>query len=296
MHHDPLTFQWPVLAIAIISLALGGCATAPKPDPHFLARPFTVRLAQVPIADKDAIRSVVAPDRPKDDQEAAMKTNLAIESAQYQALADMRAALTAFPDLQVGSAPLTLPAELSGFPILGRDQPLSPDVLTRLRATCDADALLRFGISDYGLTPKAWRSGVITFEVVSTLGIAAIAYARPATRAIAGVYLAQETVEETIEAYSGFWALNEVYRPVRVEAEMIDLRTGRRAWADSETGFSDRRLSRIYTTVTSEERKTQLSEALHEAITKVVHDFQQSAGRPVPATKPAAHSTPAAAG
>ena len=255
-----------------------------------------MRLAQVPIADKDAVRSVIAKDSPKDDLEAATNTEQAIESAQAQALADIRGALAVFPDLQVGSGPLTLPAELAGFPILGRDQPLGPDVLTRLRAICDADALLRFGISDYGLTPKAWRSGVITFEVVSTLGIAAIAYAKPATRAIAGAYLAQETVEETIEAYSGFWALDEVYRPVRVEAEMIDLHTGRRAWADSETGFSDRRLSRIYTTVTSDERKTQLSEALHEAITKVVRDFQQSAGRPAPATKPDARSIPAAAG
>ena len=148
----------------------------------------------------------------------------------------------------------------------------------------------QLGVSDHGLTPKAWRNGVITFEVVfevvSTLGVAAIACARPATRAIAGAYLAQKTIGEAIEAYSGFWALDEAYRPVRVEAEMIDLQTGRTVWADSETGFSNRRLSRIYTTVTPGERKAQLSVALHEAIIKVVHDFEQSAGR---------HAGPAAA-
>ncbi|OYV93127.1 MAG: hypothetical protein B7Z60_09650 [Ferrovum sp. 37-45-19] len=159
-----------------------------------------------------------------------------------------------------------------------RNQSLTPEVAASLRASSGADALLRFGISDYGLTPKAWRHGVIAFEVVSTLGIAAIAYARPATRAIAGAYLAQETIEETIEAYSGFWTLDEVYRPVRVEAEMIDLHTGRRVWADSETGFSDRRLSRIFRTVTDEERKAQLSAALREAINKVVSDFQKARG------------------
>jgi hypothetical protein len=66
----------------------------------------------------------------------------------------------------------------------------------------------QLGVSDHGLTPKAWRNGVITFEVVfevvSTLGVAAIACARPATRAIAGAYLAQKTIGEAIEAYSGF--------------------------------------------------------------------------------------------
>ena len=231
------------------------------------------------MADQEAVRSVVVQERPKDAPEVKQEVNQAIETAQTQALADMTSALTAFPDLHVDSAPFTLPPALEGFPITNRDQPLAPEILTALRTASGADALLRFGISDYGLTPKAWRTGVITFEVVSTLGIAAVAYAKPATRAIAGAYLLQESIEETIEATTGFWALDEVYRPVRVEAEMLDLKTGRRVWADSETGFSDRRLSRIYTTVNSGERKAQLSAALHEAITKVVANFRESAGR-----------------
>ncbi|WP_273121098.1 hypothetical protein [Ferrovum myxofaciens] len=68
---------------------------------------------------------------------------------------------------------------------------------------------------------------------------------------------------------------------------MIDLQTGRTVWADSATGFFDRRLSRIYTTVTPAERKAQLNAALHEAIAKVAHDFEQSGGRQVgPAAAP----------
>jgi len=97
--------------------------------------------------------------------------------------------------------------------------------------------MLRFGISDYGTTPKAWRQGIIVFEVVSTLDIAAIAYPRPATRTMASAYLVQEAIEESIEAYSGFWALDQVCRAVRVEAEMIDLKTGRRVCSYNETGF-----------------------------------------------------------
>lgn len=262
-----------------VGLALSSCAvTAIKPDTQFLAKPLKIGLAQIPFKDKAAVRSVVAQDRPKDSTETDQETNSAIEAMQSQAFTDMTNSLAAFPGITVNSAAILLPSILKGFPIADRDQALTPEVATSLRASSGDDALLLFGISDYGLTPKAWRHGVIAFEVVSTLGIAAIAYARPATRAIAGVYLAQETIEETIEAYSGFWALDEVYRPVRVEAEMIDLHTGRRVWADCETGFSDRRLSRIFRTVTKEERSDQLSVAMREALNKVVSDFEKARG------------------
>jgi hypothetical protein len=277
-HGNPVNLRKPIVSVAV-GLAIGGCATAPKPDSQFLARPHEVSLAQIYPQDRDAIRSVVAPDLPKDSLDADEQTGKAIEAAQSQALTDLNSVLATIPDFKVDSAPVALPSALKGFPITDRNQPLTPDVLAALRDSSRADVLLRFGISDYGLTPKAWRDSVIAFEVVSTLGIAAIAYAKPATRAIAGVYLAQETIEETLEAYSGFKALDEVYRPVRVEAEMIDLQTGRRVWADSETGFSDRRLSRIYKTVTNEERKAQLSTALHGAIVKIVNNFRKSAGR-----------------
>ncbi len=269
----------PALTLAV-SLALGGCAIAPKPDVQFISKPFTLRLAQIPILDRDAVRGVVTEGKPKADPQAEQETTQTIDDAQAQAMAEMDSAFAAFPGLHVNDSPLKLPLELDRFPIVRRNEPLTPGVLAALRDTSNADALLRFGISDYGRTPKEWRNAVITFEVVSTLGIAAVAYARPATRSLAGVYLAQETVEETVEEYSGLWALDEVYRPVRVEVEMIDLHTGRRVWADTQTGFSDRRLSRLYSTVTRVERKAQLRAALHEAIAKVVRDFQKSAGRP----------------
>lgn len=263
----------------VVGLTLSGCAvTALQPDTRFLAKPLKIGLIQIPFQDKAAIRSVVAQDQPKDSTEADQETNNAIEAMQSQAFTDMTNALAAFPGITVNSASIPTPTILQGSLIADRDQALSPEVATSLHASSGADAVMLFRISDYGLTPKVWRDGVMAFEVVSTLGIAAIAYARPATHAIAGMYLAEETIEETIEAYSGFWALDEVYRPVRVEAEMIDLQTGRRVWADSETGFSDNGFSRIFRTVTKEERKAQLSAALREAINKVASDFRKVRG------------------
>lgn len=266
-----------ILAVAVC-LTLGGCATAPKTDTQFVTRSLKVCLAQVSIQDREAVRSVVVPDPSKVKSDDEQAINKAIQTAQTQALTEMTSAFAVMPGLKVNAVPVVLPSVLNEFPIMDRKHPLSAEVLATLRASSGTDALLRFGISDYGLTPRAWRHGVIAFEVVSTLGIAAIAYANPATRAIAGVYLAQETIEESIEAYSGFWALNEVYRPVRVEAEMIDLQTGRTVWADSEIGFSDRSLSRLYRTVSNEERERQLRTALHDAINKVVGNFQKGTG------------------
>lgn len=190
----------------------------------------------------------------------------------------MADAFAAVPGIQVSSSPAELPPDLAAFPIVDRAGELPKGALVQLQSSSDADVLLRFGISDYGTTPKAWRQGVIAFEVISTLGIAAVAYARPATRAIAGAYLVQEAIEEGIEAYSGFWALDQVYRPVRVEAEMIDLKSGNRIWSDSETGLSDRRLSRIFRTVPKEEREAQLSVSLRDAIAKLISDFRKSFG------------------
>ncbi|HQQ64460.1 MAG TPA: hypothetical protein PLF22_12940 [Pseudomonadales bacterium] len=258
----------------VLILFLGGCATSNKPDSQLLDPPITVSLIQIPLRDHDAVRSVVAGDHLKITQKADDETAKAIVSAHAQVLAETTRALADLPGWRVNSIPLELPDPLLALPIQNRKQPLDPDMLKSLQMKSGSDMLLRIGISDYGATPKTWRSGVITFEVVTTLGIAAIAYVRPATRAIAGAYLVQEAVEETAEAYSGFWALDQVYRPVRVEAELIDLRTGSTVWADSATGFSDRRLMRMFTAVTDEERQTQLRTALHDAIRKVMERFQ----------------------
>ncbi|MBI3778215.1 MAG: hypothetical protein HY274_04795, partial [Gammaproteobacteria bacterium] len=136
--------------------------------------------------------------------------------------------------------------------------------------------ILRFRITDYGLTPKSWRKAVIVFEVTTTLAIAAIAYANPATRPIAGVYLVTETIEETAEAYGGFWALDNIYRPVRIEAEVITLPTGTQAWKDSATGFSDRSLTRMVRKVSVTEREAQLDSALHDAVNLIVADLRKA--------------------
>ena len=130
----------------------------------------------------------------------------------------------------------------------------------------------KFGISDYGLTPKSWRDGYITFEITSTLAIAgAIAYTgSAAARAAAGAYLVQEGIEESAESYAGFWALDVVSRPVRIEAQFVRLNPVTTVWEDSDTGLADVKLSRLTRKVGSAEQNNQLDQSTDFAVNGLV--------------------------
>lgn len=157
----------------------------------------------------------------------------------------------------------------------GLESPITQDEADRLRKNTGADVLLRFGITDYGLTPRSWRNGYIAFEVTSTLAIAGvIAYSgAAAAKAAAGAYLVQEAAEETAEAYAGFWGLDVVSRPVRMEAELVQLNPVATLWKTSDTGLSETHLSRLTRTVSYEERNHQLDQSTDDAVKKVASEL-----------------------
>jgi len=165
------------------------------------------------------------------------------------------------------------------------------EMADQIRSTTGADALVRFRITDYGRTPRSWRNGVIAFEVVSTLGIAAVAYSYPKTRALAGVYLLQETIEESAEAFAGFWALDEVCRPIRMQAQLYDLHTGLAVWEGSATGLSDIRLSRLVRTIATTERESQLQNASVSAARKLARELVDAIPNKAPVELPRANPT-----
>ena len=82
--------------------------------------------------------------------------------------------------------------------------------------------------------------------------------------------MAQETVEETAEGYAGFWALNVVSRPVRIEAELIRLKPLAIVWKTADTGLSDVRLSRLIRKVGPAERDSQLEQSTDDAVKDIV--------------------------
>ena len=225
------------------------------------------------------LREQFAATLPADSAAARLAIDEAVRRAQIDALASMRRAI----ERRGGTVVAESEPALRAVRDLGLDSPdhaVSPESARALRSASHADALLRFRITDYGTTPRAWRKAYIAFEVVSTLAIAAVAYAYPKTRPIAGVYLVEETIEETLEGYGGFWALNEVCRPVRIEAEWISLDTGATVWKDSATGFSDVVLGRMVRKVSDAEADTQRAEASDRAARKIAGGIVKALGRP----------------
>ena len=270
-------FRDALVATLLSTLILGGCAgssvrqIAREPA----AGPLRVVLVETPNSvDPPALRRVFAPDLAEDSDEARKLVQSGVAKAEAQAMVEMQNALTLAGMVVLSSEAIT--RRVNDLQINSTQTILRQETANELRIVSGAEGLLRFRITDYGQTPKTWQKWVIGWEIVSTLGIAAIAYAAPKTRPLAGVYLVEESIEETIEAYSGFWALNKLCRPVRIEAELLDLRTGETVWADSNTGLAEVRLIRLVTSVDPATRDAQLEAATHEAAEGLIDGLVKS--------------------
>ena len=272
-----MVFRNTLVATILCTLLLDGCATstvqviAREPTAH---PPQVVLIESSSDVDLPALRNVFSPDMPKDSEETIKLVKSGMTEAEIRAMAEMKNALTNIGMTVINSEAVT--RRVNELEINRMHKKLSLDQAHELHLVSGADNLLRFRITDYGLTPKAWRNWVIGFEVVSTVGIAAIAYTTPELRPLAGVYLVTEAVEETAEAYTGFWALDKLSRPVRIEAEMFDLRTGEMLWADSNTGLARVHLIRLATHIDAATRNAQLEDATHESVEKLMGQMVKS--------------------
>ena len=272
-----MTTRKIVLAV-LIGFGVAGCVTT-QPNrlgpQDMVGRPQNAVLVQAPmLVDNATLHNLFAPDLAENSPESRDAVGNAVDKAQARALAYMRSAIESQTGIRIINSEGVTRA-VDELRINDTQNIITKEVAEQLRAVSGADAILRFRITDYGVTPKSWRNRVIVFEVISTLAIAAIAYAKPATRPIAGAYLVTEAIEETAEAYAGFWALDERYRPVRIEAELIMLDTGIQAWKSGATGFSDMGLTRLVRKVSVTERDAQLDSAIHEAVNDIVADLQK---------------------
>jgi len=238
-----------------------------------LKAPIKVLVMQSPVTiDPGRLQKVLAPDIKPELSVSEEPISQGVKHAQEYALAEMESALTKQTNFVVVAPPKAEQKFVSKIQRHDFATAISQEEADRIQTTTGADALLRFDITDYGLTPKSWRKGYITFEVTTTLAIAGvIAYTGSAVaKAAAGAYLAQETVEETAEAYAGFWGLDVVCRPVRIEAELIGLNPVTIVWKTSDTGLSDIKLSRLTRKVGSDEQDRQLNQATDDAVKDIV--------------------------
>lgn len=273
MNNFPRRFH--IAFLYLMGVLLGGCANTTNmqlAEAHMKV-PIKILIMQSPITiGTDSLQKVFAPDIKPELSVSDESISQGVKHAQEYAIAAMESALAKEPKLIVVTPPVEEKQFFDNIQSRGLKGIITQDEAARLQAVTGADALLRFGITDYGLTPQSWRNGFIAFEVTTTLALAAvIAYSNSvAAKSVAGVYLVQEAIEETATGYAGFWSLDEVCRPVRVEAEMIRMNPVTTLWKTSDTGLSDVSLSRLVRKVGSDERDSQLDQAADYAVKDVV--------------------------
>jgi len=264
--------------LCITGACLNGCAsiTPIQLDQEHVHLPLKILVVPSPLTiTPTRIGDVVAPESKKKLTQNTPLIEHAIKQMHKQAFASMDTALASETALFVITPSDRVQAEIDNITRNHFKATPTQNVADRLQSATHADAILKYAITDYGLTPHAWRSGYITFEVATTLAItAAIAsIGTHVAKAAAGTYLAQEAVEETAEGYAGFWALDVVCRPVRIEAELIQLNPVKVIWQTSDTGLSDIRLSRLTRHIGTTELNQQLAESIDAAANDVVSDL-----------------------
>lgn len=277
----PLPRRAALLCASVLgaTLCLSGCATAPTTH---LARtaaalhfPLRVVTLEAPMAvDAGRLQEVFAPGAKQPLADDDPRLVQARQRGEARAAAAMAAALGGEPNVVV-IVPAEEQSPLDALRSRALASAITPDEAMRLHAATGADVLLRYGITDYGLTPAAWRHGYIAFEVVTTVALAAvIAYSGSrAAQAAATLYLAQETAEESAEAYATFQAFDEVCRPVRMEAQLLALQPPALLWQAGDTGISDIKLGRYFRKVGAEERDRQIDHATGDAVRGIARDL-----------------------
>ncbi len=234
--------------------------------------PIKMIVLQAPMAiDHERLKAVFGKELSEDAPLPDAVIQEQESRAQTRALTAMNSALANQPSFVVVPTPTTDPS-INTIENQNFDSPITQDDADRIALATGTDAILRYRITDYGLTPVAWRKAYVTFEVASTLTIAgSIALIGTKVARTAGaVYLAEEGTEELAEGYAGFWAFNEVCRPVRIEAELIRLKPVQIIWKTSDTGTSDIRLSRIIRKIAPNELDGQLMLSTNHAASTVI--------------------------
>ena len=271
-----------LLLVILVGSGLSGCATTTM---HLamspMERPIKMLVVQAPMTIKAGkLQKVLAPDAKQSLTISDPPLAQDVPLAQEYALNKMDTELAKQSKTVVVVPPATTQPLLDKLQNQPLETAITQEEADNIQKMTGADALLKFQITDYGLTPKAWKKGYITFEVVTTLAIAAAIYyvGTDVAKTAAGAYLIQETAEETAEAYAGFWALDEIYRPVRIKAELTQLNPAVTVWKGRDTGMSNRRLSRLFETVSTSEVKQQLKQSSDDAIKAIVDALSKYLG------------------
>lgn len=216
---------------AVLGGTLLMCAcTAHRAVPSVYCRPQPIYVLTYPAGMRDvSLQRVLHDDTDGEKTSIAADKDRLVKAIESRLLNDLDRA-----GIPVAGA--TSPTGMYAGAVIG--SPVDTELLPSLQANHPAQAYLRWRVTDYGETPVRWQGAYVSFEVVTTLAIAGALLVHKVTRPLAGLYVLQEGVEEIGEGYAGFWTLNRLSRPVRIEADLVDAHSGRLLWRGSVTGLA----------------------------------------------------------
>lgn len=269
--------------------ALSACASVPPTAAS--SQPLKIVVITVPpsapISDLEQISSVKPPnDNPKD--KALEQSFVDTRMAQVAAASDhaMKDALKSSGRFVVCGGP-ALDQTLGQLDVGNPAETLTPEMRQQLAAQHCGDALLRFRITDYGLIPKSWDKWIAIGTGVWIGGVTALAYSSPKSRPYIGAYLLSEVLQEGAESYAGYSLFGSVYTPVRIEAELINLHTGKVLWQDADTGLAHKGSIFPYSPRPDQNKiETRLDLSLDRAIDSLVVDLASAPIEATPAETP----------
>lgn len=263
------------------AVALSGCAVLPdslRGNPHFDVADRPIRklvvaevLTDAPVESWGQITS--APP-PKDSQ--AEKEEI---SSKLKATNDEAAAWAV--SLLQGEGFQIMPMEsIDSAELIAGDAAIPPETLQKIRSTTGADAVFRFHITDIGSIPKIYDRWITIGTVGFVTGAVVIAYSDPVTRKFIGVYLLSEVVQEGAEAYGGYSLIDHYYRFARIEAELIDTRSGKNIWQDASTCAGQGKMLTEYPAEVRDRTETKISVALKRALGELVSSAREVQDKP----------------
>ncbi len=209
-------------------------------------RPQRIAVVEVPIAHSiKRLRQISSDPRPGDRQVERQLIAVKLRRAQDQARDGMISALESEGRFLVLKDTATAQL-IDSLDLAYHDETIARDVLARFREVTNADAVLRFRISDYGRTPRKTLKWIYIVTSAWIAGVITIAATNPKTQPYIGAYIGTEVLQEGAELYLGTSFFGHEYKPARVEAELIDLRTGKILWQDAKTRTASKKFLKAY--------------------------------------------------
>lgn len=254
--------------VAIVYLMASGCGPWRVPpaevfgDQQTSSRPRILLVAVAPQFETPDLSQVSSCVGPEDESGQKALSETLISQASHNLIHLLKDDLREHHlDVQIGD-PKTLPVQI----LEDSDDSLNEDAIADLKLLKDADLILRFRLTDYGSVPDHIEQYILYGTIAWTSGVAAVAYASPATRPYVATYLATELVQEGLGTYVGFNVADYFLKMARIEAELIRVSDGAIVWSNSHTGTAWRWSVEGTDSCGETVRDRQLSLALERAV------------------------------